>query len=267
MTLRQTLQGLLRRSGLLPLAEDLRLFLQRLRVGPENARFRATHPDFAVPPLPLLYEIGGRIRLAAYREEGAQSSLFLATRVKEWLGTGPVKMLDWGCGVACVVRHMPDHFPKDSAIFASDYNSAMISWAQQAIPGVQFSKNELLPPLPLGDAVLDWAYGLSVITHLGEPALRAWLDEFHRILKPGGILTLTTNGTGCEDLFSSAERETYHSKGIIVRGGLDEGRKMFLAYHSPAYFRRTVSDTWDILDFSPKGMPVTGQDLWWLRRK
>ena len=245
----------------------MRFHLQRMRLGSENARFKAGHPDFAVPPFHLLYEIGGRIRLDDYRAEGAQSSRFLADRVKEWLGDRPVHILDWGCGVACVVRHMPGHFPSGSEIFGSDYNAEMISWAQGAIPGVSFFKNGLLPPLPFGGSALDWIYGLSVITHLSDTALQAWLAEFHRILNPGGILCLTTNGTACEGLFSPAESDAYHGKGIVIRGGLDEGRKMFLAYHSPDYFRRAVNARWDILEFLPAGMPITGQDLWWLRRR
>jgi len=75
-------------------------------------------------------------------------------------------------------------------------------------------------PLPFDVHNLDWIYGLLVITHLSEEALNAWLAEFHRILKPGSILTLTTNGTRCEELFSPEELQAYRKLGIAVRCGV-----------------------------------------------
>ena len=37
--------------------------------------------------------------------------------------------------------------------------------------------------------------GLSVVTHLAEDALAAWLKELKRLVKPGGILLLSIQGT------------------------------------------------------------------------
>jgi len=267
MNVRQQFQRVFRRLGLISVVDAARYHLQKLRLSKENARFAARHPDFAMPPLSLLYEIGGRIRLEDYLEGGKKSSLFLSTQAKKWLSDQPVRILDWGCGVACVARNMSDHFPEGSTIYGSDYNLKMITWASGALPQIDFSKNELLPPLRFSDETFDWIYGLSVVTHLGEQALEAWLQEFHRVLKAGGILTLTTNGTGREDLFSGEELRAYRTHGIIVRGGLNEGRKMYLAYHHPDYFRRVVSKDWEILECIPNGMLLTGQDLWWLRRR
>jgi len=267
MNYRQSIQRILRRTGLLSFVEILRFHLQKMRLHKENRRFRKKLPDFAPPPLDLLYEIGGRIRLSNYLQDGEASSSFLASRVCDLLKVKPNRLLDWGCGVACVVRHMPSLFPQSQGIFGSDYNSRMISWASAYIPEVTFMTNGLFPPLEFEPKSLNWIYGLSVVTHLSESSLNAWLAEFHRILETGGILTLTTNGTGCEALFSSQELQAYERPGVVIREGVEEGRKMFLAYHHPDFFRKTVSMDWDILDFVPKGMPITGQDLWWLRAK
>ncbi len=267
MSLRQSFQKFFRRFGCLQAAEDVHCVIKRIRCFRENQIFQKSHPDFPTPPINLLYEIGGRVRLENYFLEGQQSSAFLANQIKQWIGDRPVQILDWGCGVACVVRHMPAHFGSDSRIFGSDYNQKMINWAQRSIPSVAFSTNGLLPPLEFERSSLDWIYGLSVLTHLSDESLRAWFAEFHRILKPEGILTLTTNGSGCDETFFPEEREEYQNRGFVIRGKVGEGRKMYLTYHNPDYFRKVVSQDWDVLGFSPRGMAITKQDLWWLRPK
>jgi SAM-dependent methyltransferase len=260
------MQWLLRRARLLSLADHFRFQAQRVRLAGHNAGFRREHHGVAVPPLSLLYEIGGRIDLGRYWTDGQLSSAFLASEAANWLEDGPWRVLDWGCGVACVARHMPQVCAAGSDIHGTDYNKGMIGWARGAVECVRFERNGLLPPTVYADDFFDWVYGLSVVTHLGEEALRAWLAEFRRILRPGGLLTLTTMGTRSESVLLPAERAVYATKGIVVRGQLEEGRKMYLAYHNPEYFREeVVSGGWEVLKFVPGGMPITGQDLWWLR--
>lgn len=261
------MQWLLRRARLLSLVDHLRCQAQRARLARCNAGFRREHPGVAMPPLSLLYEIGGRIDLSRYWADGLLSSAFLKGEAARWLGEDSWRVLDWGCGVACVARHMPQVCAEGSDIHGTDYNEEMIGWAQGAVEGVSFGCNGLLPPTRYGDDFFDWVYGLSVVTHLGEEALGAWLVEFRRILRPSGLLTLTTMGTRSEGVLLPAERAVYAEKGIVVRGQLNEGRKMYLAYHNPEYFRQeVVSRGWEVLKFVPGGMPITGQDLWWLRR-
>lgn len=264
---KQLLQWVLRRTQLLSLADTLRFEAQRARLAGRNARFRRLHPGVATPPLALLYEIGGRIDLGNYWQDGQVSSGFLAAEAAGWLEQGPWRVLDWGCGVACVVRHLPAACAEGSEIHGTDYNAKMIEWARAAVEGVRFGRNELMPPTEYGDGFFDWVYGLSVVTHLGEEALGAWLAEFRRVLRPEGLLTLTTMGTASEGVLLPAERVVYAERGIVVRGQLDEGRKMYLAYHNPEYFRRVVEQDWEVLKFVPGGMPITGQDLWWLRKR
>jgi ubiquinone/menaquinone biosynthesis C-methylase UbiE len=264
---KQFVQWVLRRTRLLSLADTMRFQAQRARLAGRNARFCRDQPGVVTPPLALLYEIGGRIDLGNYWQDGQVSSAFLASEAANWLEDGPWRVLDWGCGVACVVRHMPEVCPACSEIHGTDYNSQMIEWARGRVEGVRFGRNELLPPTRYGDGSFDWVYGLSVVTHLGEEALRAWLAEFRRVLRPGGLLTLTTMGTRSEEVLLPAERAVYAERGIVVRGQLEEGRKMYLAYHNPEYFRReVVSRGWEVLKFVPGGMPITGQDLWWLKK-
>lgn len=47
-------------------------------------------------------------------------------------------------------------------------------------------------PLPLPGASFSYVFGEHLIEHLAEPAAEGLLRELHRILRPGGILRLTT---------------------------------------------------------------------------
>lgn len=51
---------------------------------------------------------------------------------------------------------------------------------------------DLLRPLPLPDATFAYTYGEHVIEHLTERAGVRLLHELHRVLRPGGIVRLTT---------------------------------------------------------------------------
>jgi ubiquinone/menaquinone biosynthesis C-methylase UbiE len=37
-------------------------------------------------------------------------------------------------------------------------------------------------------------YGISVFTHLSAPWELKWLEELHRVLKPGGVILMTVHG-------------------------------------------------------------------------
>ena len=56
----------------------------------------------------------------------------------------------------------------------------------------QFKVCPAFPPTDYADGTFDLIYAYSVFSHLSEQACRAWMAEFHRILKPGGVVGLTT---------------------------------------------------------------------------
>ena len=51
---------------------------------------------------------------------------------------------------------------------------------------------DLMRPLPLPDASVSYVFGEHVIEHLPEQAAIELLRELHRVLRPGGVLRLTT---------------------------------------------------------------------------
>lgn len=95
--------------------------------------------------------------------------------------------------------------------------------------------------LPFADRTFDHALTISVLEHIpGDGDARA-LNELFRVLKPGGILHLTTN--------VAREARTLHAA-APVWGAAErdaEGRVFFERHYSPAGIERLLTDSWERL--------------------
>jgi ubiquinone/menaquinone biosynthesis C-methylase UbiE len=101
------------------------------------------------------------------------------------------RILDFGCGWGRVLRFfMKDVEP--ARLWGLDANPAMIEICRREIPWSRFEQCEPWPPTGLEAASFDLVYCFSVFSHLSEPMHQAWLQEFRRILRPGGLLIATT---------------------------------------------------------------------------
>lgn len=103
------------------------------------------------------------------------------------------RILDWGCGHGRVIRYFRE-LGTSTNLFGSDIDPDNIAWAQQNLPGIDFSVGPLMPPTRFGDAMFDLVFGISVMTHLTRKVQLAWLAEIRRILRPGGLALLTFAG-------------------------------------------------------------------------
>ncbi|MDV7395980.1 class I SAM-dependent methyltransferase, partial [Arthrospira platensis SPKY1] len=126
-------------------------------------------------------------------------------RISKYQDLHGKRILDWGCGPARIVRHLPGLLP-DSEIHGTDYNPNTIAWCKANIKGVQFEKNELDPPTVYPDKHFDLIYGISIFTHLSEPRHFSWFDELMRIAKPGAVILLTTHGNLYKRVLTDAEK-------------------------------------------------------------
>ena len=179
-----------------------------------------------------------------------------------------LRLAEWGCGPARLIRHLTqiDGIGRIE-LHGYDYNSATIDWCKKNLEEISFHTCNLEPPLSAGSDYFDCVYALSVFTHLSEKMHYEWMDELFRVLRPGGVLIFTTHGNNSAHRLLPDDRKTYEAGGLVVKGGVSEGKKHFLAYHPPAHIRNKLLKGKKILGHleSPDEYRL-GQDVWIVRK-
>jgi SAM-dependent methyltransferase len=102
-------------------------------------------------------------------------------------------ILDFGGSSGRVVRVIKAAFPSNKYALC-DPNPKSIAWAQEHLPGIHAFVSPAAPPLPLDAKSLDLIYAVSIWSHYAERLALLWLKEMHRLLKPKGLLYITTHG-------------------------------------------------------------------------
>ncbi|HTI90990.1 MAG TPA: class I SAM-dependent methyltransferase [Puia sp.] len=267
--LRVRIQDLLRKAGLLSLAEKFRYYEKTLSLRKANRTFIARNPDFRLPPEDIAFDAYSAPDWDFYKRSGEGSAVFLAEMIRKYLpGNRSLAVYEWGCGPGRVIRHLPGQLGPASQVYGTDYNPKTINWCKNNLPGIRFELNELNPPLPFADNSFDFIYCLSVFTHLSEQTGISWAREIYRVLKPGGVFLATTAGDNSfETELLSKEKDAYQLEGVVVRGNYEEGKKMYLARHSPKYVRERLLQSFQIEEHGPSGFPFMQQDYWIARKK
>jgi SAM-dependent methyltransferase len=101
------------------------------------------------------------------------------------------QILDFGCGWGRIIRF----FLKDvepAKLVGIDPVKEMIEFCMSSNKWCRFELVDRRPPTRFPDKTFDLIYGYSVFSHLSEQVHEDWLVELHRILRPGGLLVLTT---------------------------------------------------------------------------
>jgi SAM-dependent methyltransferase len=100
-------------------------------------------------------------------------------------------VLDFGCGWGRMLRFFMRDVPV-SQLHGADVMPRSIELCHETNPWCQFSLVPPLPPSAFPSARFDVIYLYSVFSHLSEEAHARWLEEFHRLLAPRGLLFATT---------------------------------------------------------------------------
>lgn len=117
------------------------------------------------------------------------------------------RVLDFGCGWGRVGRM----FLRDVSIDAlegCDVDPAFVEVTSHLFGTRNFRVCSPNPPSHAASNQYTLIVSYSVFSHLSEATTRAWLEEFHRILKPGGYLAFTTRHDSFFDYVAWAREAT-----------------------------------------------------------
>jgi SAM-dependent methyltransferase len=218
--------------------------------------------DLPVPPPDLIVRVAGTPDVDWFLEggrlagESVRGAAARAGRELESLDT----LLDFGCGCGRVTRRWRSL--NGVAVHGSDANADAIEWCRRHLPFGEFVVNTLEPPLDYPADTFDLVYALSVLTHLPEELGLAWRDELRRVLRPGGLLVLSTHGPAYRERMDDGERERFDRGELVVRWESAAGTNLCSAYHPHGYVRGRLAEGFELVDLVPEG--ATGnpyQDL------
>ena len=211
-----------------------------------------------MPPKHLQVRVAGIYNSSFYSSGQQQVSdieAFLQSNGKSFNDFATI--LDFGCGCGRTLIPLSQLVPTER-VYGSDIDGEAIHWLKTHHPSFgDLDVNGIRPPTKYADDTFDFIYVISVFTHLPEDMQLAWLEELHRIMKPGGVGVFTTHG---EMHYSKLQGEA--AREISARGfhysmtGLVDGLPEFYqtTYHSHEYVRREWGKYFDIVAIQELGL-------------
>jgi SAM-dependent methyltransferase len=159
-------------------------------------------------------------------------------------------VLDFGCGSGRVARHLKD---EPWRLSGCDYNRASVDWCDRHLPFMTASPNDLEPPAPYPAESFDLVYAISVVTHLTDALGRAWIREWSRMLRPGGVLLVSTLGDRRRHLLNARQLELYDNGRPVVTKEHLQGMNVCVAHHPAPYVTGTLLSGLELLAEMPGG--------------
>jgi hypothetical protein len=117
-----------------------------------------------------------------------------------------------------------------------DIDGVNVQWCRHHMPWMQVDQVDVSPPTSLTAGIADLVIGVSVFTHLREPDMFAWLEEMQRLVRPGGLVAVTTHG---RTTFSRSGLGQEFGDRLEVVGYLDAGENPDIPGATPdaGYYR------------------------------
>jgi len=163
------------------------------------------------PPEEVQRRIAGTIWDGTIREayKVYQEVKFFSAKLGVSL-TPDTRVLDFGCGWGRIIRcFLKDVSPEN--LYGVDVDPEMVDICLKTSRYGSFSAVAPQPPTDFADNSMDIIYAYSVFSHLAEPVHIKWIEEFSRILKPGGIFFTTTQSRHFIDFCQSLQGKTPES--------------------------------------------------------
>src|SRR2546428_246393 len=194
-------------------------------------------------------------------------------------------ILDFGCGWGRTIRFFLRDTPA-AQLYGVDVMQAAVDLCRRTNPWCQFSLVSPQPPAVLPGERFDVIYLYSVFSHLSEQTHDRWLTEFHRLLRPGGLLFATTwqreyiercerarqgntAGTHSGSLGAFVGTDAWlarYDRGEFCHSPVGGGRALSEDFYGEScipesYVRRRWSDRFQLLDYLEAGRDALWQNL------
>lgn len=231
-----------------------------------------------IPPAWMLQAFTGVPDIRGFIQSGPRSMRKIVETANKWgLETKNIKnVLDFGCGCGRILGRWKEH--NHVTMTGCDLHNEAIDWCKQHYKGYNFYNGTELPPSPSKDGTFDLVYAISVLTHLDEEHQNAWLQEWKRVTKPGGIVIATFRGEDFVERVIKAEKrksmilkEIMHGKGISFqeRPGWEGVFESFYGgtYHSRDYIKKEWGKHFEILEMLDSGEFINRQNAAIMRKK
>jgi len=165
----------------------------------------------------------------------------------------PESILDLGCGTGWFTRKLAERFP-EAGLTGADLSPGMLAQAATNGPGHAAWLNADAEQLPLPDQSVDLIFSNLMIQWSNRPEVI--LAECRRLLKPGGVLAVSTllNGTlwELEAAWAQADPGQHHVNrfapeadwqqlvGEVLPGVTHRAETLVLPYNSPLALNREL---------------------------
>lgn len=169
------------------------------------------------------------------------------------------RVLDFGCGVGRILRWWPDR----EHVWGCDVNPKLVAWCQENLAPSQISLNRVDPPTTFVDGGFDFLYAQSVLTHIYPEGQARWMREWARIVRPGGLIFVTTHGP--HHLFEGTdlERADLAAVGHLVLDSTDPG--LVAVFNTQTDVVDRLGEGLELLAQRVWAMPESNQDVYLFR--
>jgi SAM-dependent methyltransferase len=171
-------------------------------------------------------------------------------------------VLDFGCGCGRALRH----FAGDGLeLHGCDYNPSLVDWCRTNLPFAEVTVNAAQPPSPYPEARFDVLYAVSILTHLTTEQVTAWMREWRRIVKPGGLIAFSTHGDAYRDRLGRDDRGRYDAGQPVVVKPRIAGLNACSAHHPREWVTSELLAGLELVAFEPGAGDTFAQDMYVVR--
>lgn len=137
-------------------------------------------------------------------------------------------IIDFGCGWGRIGRFFLREVGINNLI-GLDVDQGFVDICKASFRTENFKKINPFPPVNLPDRCCSLVIAYSVFSHLSEVAFKAWMEEFRRILRPGGSIAITARHRNFFDYCESLKDadQSYQRALSVMFDDFDEARRQY----------------------------------------